>query len=52
MTSEEAGDGLKVITHVMKEEEDVTLSVATKSLFVRLVDRFDSLQGNGSKSYT
>ena len=26
MTSEEAGDGLKVITHVMKEEEDVTLS--------------------------
>ena len=28
MTSEEAGDGLKVITHVMKEEEDVTLSGA------------------------
>ena len=26
MTSEEAGDGLKVITHVMEEEEDVTLS--------------------------
>ena len=26
MTSEEASDGLKVITHVMEEEEDVTLS--------------------------
>ena len=31
MTSEEAGDGLKVVTHVMKEEEDVTLSYAPKS---------------------
>ena len=30
MTSEEAGDGLKVITHVMEEEEDVTLSLCSR----------------------
>ena len=33
MTSEEAGDGLKVITHVMKEEEDVTLSPPNSPMF-------------------
>ena len=30
MTSEEASNGLKVITHVMEEEEDVLLSYAPK----------------------
>ena len=31
MTSKEASNELKVVTHVMKEEEGVTLSYAPKS---------------------